>query len=306
MNTEVFKFSDEQLLHIRNRWNNNYVERLINSLRDCSNKWKLTNIQLIPFYSQNCIFTCFSQKYGDVVLKIGYRSLVNEYNCLREFNGRNVCKVYEYDEESEAILEQRIIPGTSLLNEKNQEARIEIFTSLFQILHITPTNIDSYMSFSDKLKRRFKYIKTREDCKDFLLVVDKAEKLFETITVKYNNKKLLHGDLHHENILLCKDGKYVIIDANGTVGDPVFEVSRFIMLEFGDNLTGGKEEVIMELVTKLSKCLNIPDEILIQCLFVDNVLWLCSDLESGEALDESQFIINNILVVANLISNTNI
>lgn len=302
MNTEVFEFSDEQLFRIRNRWNNNYVERLINSLRDCSNKWKLINVQLIPFYSQNCIFTCYSEKYGDVVLKIGYRSLSNEYNCLCDLNGRNVCKVYEFDKENKAILEQRIIPGISLLNEENQAERIKVFASLFQRLHITPKNIDLYMPFSDRVKRRFEYVKTREDCKIFLQMVDKAEKLFKSISANYNDKKLLHGDLHHENILLYGDGKYLIIDADGTVGDPVFDASRFIMLEFGDNLTGGKDEAIKELVTKLSKCLNIPDEILLQCLFIDNILWLCSDLESGETIEESQFIINNIAAAANLVS----
>jgi streptomycin 6-kinase len=158
------------------------------------------------------------------------------------------------------------------------------------------------MSFSDKVRRRFEYIKSRADCKIFLQMVDKAEKLFKSISANYNDKKLLHGDLHHENILLYGDGKYLIIDADGTVGDPVFDASRFIMLEFGDNLTGGKDEAIKELVTKLSKCLNIPDEILLQCLFIDNILWLCSDLESGETIEESQFIINNIAAAANLVS----
>jgi len=159
-----------------------------------------------------------------------------------------------------------------------------------------------YLPFSDKAKRKFEYIKTREDCTIFLQVVEKAEKLFESISAKYNDKKLLHGDLHHENILLYREGKYMIIDADGTVGDPVFDVSRFIMLEFGDNLTGGKDEAIKELAANLSKCLKIPDEILIQCLFIDNVLWLCSDLESGETLVESQFIINNIDAAAKLVS----
>ncbi len=302
MNTEVFEFSDEQLSRIRNRWNENYVERLIYALKECSKKWELIDIQLMPFYSQNCIFTCFSKTYGDVVLKIGNHSLSNEYNCLCEFHGRNVCKVYEYDKVNEAILQQRILPGISLLKEKNQDERIKIFVSLFQRLHIIPEKIDLFMPFSDKVKQRLEYIKTREDCKIFLSMADKAEKLFESISLKYNDKKLLHGDLHQENILLNIDGKYSIIDANGAIGDPVFEVSRFIMLEFADNLTDGKDNAIKELVNKLSMCLNIPEEILLQCLFIDNILWLCSDLENGETLDESQLIIDNIAVVAKLVN----
>lgn len=82
---------------------------------------------------------------------------------------------------------------------------------------------------------------------------------------------------------------YLIIDPDGYIGDPVFDVSRFIMLEFEDDLTGGKDDSILDLIDKLEKRLHIPLNILIKCLFIDNVLWLCSDLERGETLGESQF-----------------
>ena len=37
----------------------------------------------------------------------------------------------------------------------------------------------------------------------------------------------LHGDLHHENILLGPS-KWVVIDPKGLVGDPAFELSAFV------------------------------------------------------------------------------
>lgn len=48
---------------------------------------------------------------------------------------------------------------------------------------------------------------------------------------------LLHGDFHHDNILLSNNGDYVIIDPKGVIGDPVFDIPRFILNEFGDEIT---------------------------------------------------------------------
>ena len=39
---------------------------------------------------------------------------------------------------------------------------------------------------------------------------------------------LLHGDLHHDNILLGESGVWRVIDPQGVVGAPVLECGRFI------------------------------------------------------------------------------
>lgn len=240
------------------------------------------------------MFSCYSDLYGDAVIKIGFHSLENE-NCLREFFRRGVCcKVFDADLVQNVILEQRIIPGFSLLELKDREKRINVFASLFKNLHIEPDNADIFFAFHDMVKRKLSFIREREDSKVFSRVIDRAQVIFESISSTYKEEKLLHGDLHQENILLTKDAIYLIIDPDEYIGDPVFDVSRFIMLEIDDDLTGGKDDSILDLIEKLEERLHIPKDILIQCLFIDNVLWLCSNLERGERLGESQFIIDNI------------
>jgi len=296
-----FSFTNEQKEHITNRWNESYVETILSVLKIFSAKWQLSNIQLIPHFSQNCLFTCYSDIYRDAVIKIGYHSLANEYNCMREFAGRNICEVYDADLSYNVILEQRISPGNSLIDEKKQDQRISVFASLFENLHTVPCNANLFLTIEDVVNQKIKCIGTKEEFKVFSRVVDKARNIFASISSKYKEKKLLHGDLHQHNILLSQNGDYLIIDADGYVGDPVFDVSRFIMLEFGDDLTGEKDVEIFNLVEKLEERLHIPADILIKCLFLDNVLWLCSDLERGETLEESQFIIDNIFVAERLL-----
>lgn len=301
-NNSNYYFTDKQEQQIADRWNESYVKRILLVLKIFSKKWQLSNIQLFPCFSQNCVFTCYSDLYGDAVIKIGYHSLANEYNCLREFAGRNICEVFDADLSYNVILEQRVTPGNSLLDEKNQDNRIEVFASIFESLHIVPRNDNLYLTMQAVVNKKIRYIQTRKEYKRFSGVIDQAKAIFESITLKYNDKKLLHGDLHQNNILLSQNGKYIAIDADGYIGDPVFDTSRFIMLEFGDDLTGEKEESIIKLIEKLGKRLDIPSVILIQCLFLDNVLWLCSDLERGESLEESQFIIDNIFAAERLMN----
>jgi len=300
-NKFVYDFTDEQRKHIRDRWNESYLERLLTTLKILKSKWQLSNIQFIPFYSQNSVFTCYSNLFGDAVIKIGYHSLENEYNCLREFAGRGVCGVFDADLTRNAILEQRVIPGDSLLELRSQDQRIDIFASLFEKLHIESDNANIFLTLRDVVKKKLEYIRTREECRDFSRVIDKTQVIFESVCSKYKAMKLLHGDLHQRNILFSQNGDYLIIDPDGYIGDPVFDVSRFIMLEFEDQLTGGKDDSILDLIDKLEKRIQIPLNIMIECLFIDNVLWLCSDLERGETLVESQFIIDNICVAERLV-----
>lgn len=58
-------------------------------------------------------------------------------------------------------------------------------------------------------------------------LIEKAESLFFDLTRKSPSDVVLHGDLHHDNILSCGD-TWKVIDPHGYMGDPVFETSSFI------------------------------------------------------------------------------
>jgi streptomycin 6-kinase len=102
---------------------------------------------------------------------------------------------------------------------------------------------------------------------------------------------LLHGDLHHDNILLAEDGTYKIIDPKGVVGDPVFDVSRFVLNEFDAEPTEPTYRKIVGILHVLSQNLQIPETILKQCLYVETTMGACWCVEDGAAPEEyPQFI----------------
>src|SRR5690606_23152783 len=58
-------------------------------------------------------------------------------------------------------------------------------------------------------------------------ILIKARILRDELIATSHKTVLLHGDLHHDNILKNSDG-WVVIDPKGFIGDPVYEVAAFI------------------------------------------------------------------------------
>jgi streptomycin 6-kinase len=57
--------------------------------------------------------------------------------------------------------------------------------------------------------------------------IDRAEALFRELSESMTRRVLLHGDLHHDNVLDA-DGRWIIIDPKGMIGEPEFEVAAFV------------------------------------------------------------------------------
>ena len=137
--------------------------------------------------------------------------------------------------------------------------------------------------------------KNRTDCEELRPYLESAERMLKDICQKYSRNVLLHGDLHHENILKNENGGYTVIDPKGVVGDPVFDLSRFILDEFRDNLVSEPKEIVLDFVKNLGADVGIPPETLLRCLYIETVIWLFrEELATGESLEECEQLITNM------------
>ena len=59
-------------------------------------------------------------------------------------------------------------------------------------------------------------------------LVAQAEQLFAELIATMAEPVLLHGDLHHENILDAGDGRWLAIDPKGLIGEPAYEVGALL------------------------------------------------------------------------------
>lgn len=267
-----------------------FYDKVLEDIKIYSEKWKLQILQLVDYYSVNCIFKCYSELLGDVILKIGNpcKEVFTEYNALCEYNGNRFCNVYDSDIDNGIILEEQIIPGTRLRDEKSFEKRLFIFTKLFNGLHIKPLNAKIYPTYFEWVSRITEYMSNRDDYKDLYSQMKKAKNICSLLSETYSKKMLLHGDLHHDNILLVSGGEYKIIDPKGVIGDPVFDIPRFILNEIDDdnNMTYDYyKKHVLKVIDYFEKSLNIPSEVIKKCLYIETVMANCWCVEDNEEPD---------------------
>lgn len=254
--------------------------------------------QRTPIYENEykSIYTGVSNEFGPVVLKYdaNIAQLKSEYHMLAKLNGHHSCKVYAFNEDKGQLLEERILPGTKLREEKSLEKRLDAFADVFEAIHIDVVEESEARTGEHKLLRRgmptyLEWLeKASEFCEDELWknrasrALAIARELFE----KYPDRVLLHGDLHHDNLLLREDGEYVFVDPKGVVGPRIFDLPRFILNELDTQYQERDVEHIEGVITTLCEKLDYPEEDVKKLFYMETVLANIWHLEDGEDVNE--------------------
>ena len=189
-------------------------ERTCLSVQDCIqhaiHRWDLTNVQTVYQTTAKAVLTADSGTYGPVIVKVDMNrsQLKSEYNMLKRLSGEHNCKVFAFDEPSGILMEEQIIPGTTLRKESSFVERIEAFHSIFYGIH-RPVNaecaeaFETYLTWLEKIVDFCQNHSIEKTISDWaVLAQEYGIELFD----KYQDRFLLHGDFHHDNILLRSDG----------------------------------------------------------------------------------------------------
>lgn len=214
-----------------------------------SRRWKLTAVEPVPNLSYN--FVAFANR-GDeqVVLKIGVpnRELVSEMNVLKFFDGNGAVRFLEADEENSAFLLERIKPGEMLsaLEDDEQATHIaeDAMLKLWRPLESSGLPLDAeqqavrlqkfikltgWFSELDKLRPAFNGGTGPFPEK----IISHVEKTLPRLFAESSPPRLIHGDLHHVNILLSERSTtppdWLAIDTKGVIGHPEYEVGPFLI-----------------------------------------------------------------------------
>ncbi len=286
----IYEFSSEEVQKIRGHFGEVFFIRLQQDIPRYSKRWGINEMALVDYFSVNCVFKCHSQIYGSVVMKIGKtnREVCAEYNCLHDYHGKGFCQVFDADLEEGVLLETCIEPGTRLRDESSLEKRLENFASLYEGLHIEPKDASLYPTYLGWVSRISSYIQNLEDHNKLAYYIKSAEVLCRDLIdgQGYSRQMLLHGDFHHDNILLGDNGKYHLIDPKGVIGDPIFDIARFILNEDSRDMpTDACYKHIEGIVNSLSIRLGIPEKVLKTCYFIEATMAICWDVEDAGKAD---------------------
>lgn len=281
----LFSFTPWEAERITNRFGDNFYVRMEKDLAAYTARWQLKELRLLHSFSANCVFVCRSDRFGDAVLKMGppSREGLTEIQALREYRGSRFCRLFDADESSGVLLEERIHPGRRLREEDSLERRLDVFAGLYEGLHIKPDKPAAYPAYGEWVARIAGYMQERSDYRELARHMQRADELCRSLCLAYSRIMLLHGDLHHDNILQDSSGSYRIIDPKGVTGDPIWDIPRFILNEYDESVTADTHTRIKRIIDFLSARLAIPQTVIRQCLYVETAMAQCWNVESGEA-----------------------
>lgn len=222
------RFKQEMILTHGEAMATAWLERLPAILADCARRWQLTIFPPFANLSFHYVAPAVRVDGTPVVIKASSPTgeFAREAEAMRLFAGQGVASILAVDFAQEVLLMEQLQPGTLLarLVPEEDERATSILTSVMRRLW-RPAPAQHIFSTVEDLFKGFKRLRARFDggCGPFPRhLLEEAETLVAELLATAGPPMLLHGDLHHENILLAGD-EWRAIDAKGVVGDPGYE-----------------------------------------------------------------------------------
>ena len=209
-----------------------WLQRLPGLIADCERRWSLKVGAAFEPLSHNYVAPATRADGTKTVLKIGVptNELSAEIEALRHFAGRGSVRLLDADPDWGALLLERVVPGTPLTDlADDDQATLDAAQVMRQLWHPVPPG-HSFASVADwaaglsRLRARFGGTTGPLPA----VLVDRAERLFAELVASMGQPVLLHGDLHHENILAAQRQPWLAIDPKGVTGEPEYEVGALL------------------------------------------------------------------------------
>ena len=150
---------------------------------------------------------------------------------LRAFDGDGTVRVYE--SEVGAVLLERLDPGEELVNLVMRGADDEATTILAQVIaklanHTAPAERPTVANWGRGFER---YLRSGDAQIPYGLV-KQGQAVYEHLACSQRTTMLLHGDLHHYNVLFDHERGWTAIDPKGVVGELEYEVGALLRNPF--------------------------------------------------------------------------
>ncbi|MBM3893462.1 hypothetical protein FJ365_03630 [Candidatus Dependentiae bacterium] len=191
--------------------------------------WGLDDVGLYYSFQQRRIFTAIrATDQLPVMVKVNTDTptLLHEMIALQTFQGNGCVQLLDTAPSFGALLLERLLPGNSLetfFPEYDVKAIAHAATVMHELHQATvPPNLN-LPTLADWLDRLI-YSPSPELPTS---LVTKAQQLAVHLLTTMAPSVVLHGDLHHNNILAAGN-TWVAIDPHGVIGEPLYEVGAFV------------------------------------------------------------------------------
>lgn len=209
-------------------------QRLPQFLENLALTQGLTLLSPFEHLSFNYVLPVLGSKGEEWVLKVSvpHDEFLREIDALKHFNGRGSARLIAANPEEGWMLIERLLPGTRLVDVLNEQQAIPIAVSVMQRLWAPVTEPQLFIPLEEWL-RSLKQLNTEASLQQLVskklrdFVIGRAEELLSN----QGEPVLLHGDLHHYNILQHQS-EWLAIDPKGIIGEREFEIGAFLRNPF--------------------------------------------------------------------------
>ncbi|WP_391209395.1 aminoglycoside phosphotransferase family protein [Psychrobacillus sp. L4] len=246
-------------------------------------KWNLRSDGPVDNLSYNYVLKVIDEKGSRAILKLGVANydFANEIRTLRAYNGKGCVKLIKADSENGVMLLEHLQPGT-MLTEVEEQLAVKTFAHVWTAIRKTVEENADHPSIADWMKAFDRYqdkYQTNEGPipNHFVFL---ARTYFVEIANSTESNDLLHGDLHHENILYSTNYGWLAIDPKGVIGDKYFDFISFLTNQLFNKLN--PRQLLEKRVTLLCEELQLNKERLIKAAVAMSTLYACWGVEDND------------------------
>lgn len=205
-------------------WRDALAARAVELARD----WRLTLGTALPGSTQGLVHAVRLADGTEAVLKLEKpgQGVEAQAAALAAWNGDGAARLLRFDAARGALLLERLAPGTPLtalcVDGRDDEATTVLAGLMLRLHRSAPADA----LFADA----HGWIRAIEACRDQRLdpgLRDRALGLYRALNASARPSVLLHGDLHHRNVLRDGEG-WSAIDPFGAIGEPGFDTGTLL------------------------------------------------------------------------------
>jgi streptomycin 6-kinase len=267
-----------------------WLDDLPNVLSTIARDWELTLGE--PFdLSFHYVAAAVTADGTPVVLKLGVPgggSIASEAAALGAFDGHGAVRLLRADIGRTALLLERAEPGdraADLVPREDAEATSAAVT-VMRTLHTVPVPVVTDIPDLAQQAGAFdEYLVRFPDGGPLPRdLVGLAGGLMRELVASAESRVLLHGDLHHDNILRAARAPWLAIDPHGVVGDPGYEIGSLLFNPNPDDKDPALTGLVPARVEQLAAELAMPLDRVVAWGYVKAMLaevWSTEDAEEG-------------------------
>jgi streptomycin 6-kinase len=196
-------------------------------------RWSLALDRYFPEIRINYVAPATRADGTPCVLKVSRHvdETRNEIAALRFWDGNGAARLLEADPDIGALLVERLDPGTMLVEVADSDddaatvIAAEVLRRLWRPVH-EPNELRTLDSWCDAYDRNREALSRGTDGFPAAMF-QRADAMRRDLLASTETPTVLHGDLHHFNVLRARRAPWMAIDPKGLVGDRCFDVCQF-------------------------------------------------------------------------------